>query len=88
MKIIKKNKKIILKPILNKETNTFDFINKVKDKIDLLYLDPDEHKEYNQKEFHIKTIFPGEHADYVILNNINEFELPLNKLDLKKNSRK
>ncbi len=84
MKIIKKNKKIILKPIFNKETNAFDFINKVKDKIDLLYLDPDAHKEHNQKELPIKTIFPAEHADYVILNNINEFEISVNKFGLKK----
>ena len=80
MKIIKNNKKIILKPIFNKETNVFDFVNKVKDKIDLLYINPETHKE----EFHIKTIFPSKHADYVILNNINEFEVNVNKPDFKK----
>lgn len=80
MKIIKNNKKIILKPIFNKETNVFEFVNKVKDKIDLLYIDP----ETNKEEFHIKTIFPSEHADYIILNNINKFEVSANKPDFKK----
>jgi len=85
LKITKKNKKLILKPISNKETNNFDFINKVKDKIDLLYIDPNTHKEYSQKGVNIKTIFPNENADFVIIDNIDEFDGSVNKVNLKKN---
>jgi 3-dehydroquinate synthase II len=83
----KSNKKIILKPILNKLNSpssiksTIEFINKVKDKIDLLYIDPsenfgDSHRQQQQQQtnFDIKIIFPSEKADYIILNNIEELE--------------
>ncbi|MBA3750603.1 MAG: 3-dehydroquinate synthase [Nitrosopumilus sp.] len=55
-------------------------MNKVKDKIDLLYIDPSENfgniqqQEQDQTNFNIKTIFPSEKADYIIFNNIKEME--------------
>jgi len=80
----KNKKKIILKPVLKKLNSpssiksTIEFINKVKDKIDLLYIDPSENFGYNQQQqqtnFNIKIIFPSEKADYVILNSIEELE--------------
>lgn len=79
MKENKRNKKIILKPILKKSAgsskeSTIKFIDMVKDKIDLLYIDPSENIGYNQKDLPFKIIFPSEKADYVVLNNIEEIE--------------
>ncbi len=86
MKENKNSKKIILKPALKKLNSTssikstIEFMNKVKDKIDLLYIDPSENfgniqqQEQDQTNFNIKTIFPSEKADYIIFNNIKEME--------------
>ncbi len=51
-----------------------EFINRVKDKIDLLYIDPSKNIEYSQTDFGLKIISPSENADYVILNSIEELE--------------
>ncbi len=79
MKENKRNKKIILKPILKKsnslEDSTINFINKIRDKIDLLYLDPSENIDYEQSDIiAIKTIFPSEKADYIVFDSIEDIE--------------
>ena len=48
-----------------------DFINRVRDKIDLLYVGPSENFD-NSQELDLKLISQSENADYVILNNIEE----------------
>ncbi len=92
MKENKKNKKIILKPLLNKsdtsKEKTLKFIDKVKDKVDLLYINPSEYLEYNHKDVGLDIIYPSDKADYVILDNVKELEnlgLNLSKNDVDKN---
>ncbi len=74
----KRNKKIILKPILKKsdpaKESPVKFINRVRDKIDLLYIDPSENIEFNKTDLTFKIIFPSEKADYIVLNNIEDIE--------------
>ena len=79
MKENKRNKKIILKPLLKKSNlskeSTISFINKVRDKVDLLYIDPSENINYDQSDIAaIKTIFPSENADYIVFNSSEEIE--------------
>jgi 3-dehydroquinate synthase II len=70
----KKNKKIILKPVYKcSKESTIEFINRVRDKIDLLYVDPSENL-YNSQNLDFKLISSSKNADYVILNNIEEKE--------------
>ena len=72
MKENKRNKKIILKPTFkSSKESTMDFINRVRDKIDLLYVGPSENFD-NSQELDLKLISQSENADYVILNNIEE----------------
>jgi 3-dehydroquinate synthase II len=77
LKEIKKNKKIILKPstksTVSKEA-TIRFINKVKDKIDLLYIDPSEYPEDTLQGFNLDIIYPSDKADYVVFDNIEELD--------------
>ncbi len=78
MKENKKNKKIILKPLIGKldtsKENAIKFIDKVRDKVDLLYIDPTEYFEYLQKDINLNIIYPSENADYVVLDNIKDLE--------------
>jgi 3-dehydroquinate synthase II len=67
-------KKIIIKPILktsskSQEESIIEFINKVKDKIDLLYVEPSNNINKFLENTNIKTIFNSEKADYIIINN-------------------
>ncbi len=74
MKENKRNKKIILKPAYKRsKESTIEFINKVRDKIDLLYIDPSENF-YKSQNTDFKLISSSENADYVILNNVEEKE--------------
>ena len=75
----KRNKKIILKPLLKKSNlskeATVNFINKIRSKVDLLYIDPSENIAYGESDnTAIKTIFPSEHADYIVFNSIEELD--------------
>ncbi|HEY0579808.1 MAG TPA: hypothetical protein VGC75_03795, partial [Candidatus Nitrosocosmicus sp.] len=75
----KRNKKIILKPLLKKSNlskeATVNFINKIKSNVDLLYIDPSESIAYGESDnTAIKTIFPSEHADYIVFNSIEELD--------------
>ena len=80
----KKQKKIILKPLSKPNTskeNTLKFIDKVKDKIDLLYINPSEYFEYIQNDLNLRIIYPSDKANYVVLDNAEELEnLSLNYL--------
>jgi 3-dehydroquinate synthase II len=68
----KRNKKIILKPIFKSpKGSTIEFIHRVREKIDLLYIDPSENFDNIQK-LDFKIICRSENADYVILNSIEE----------------
>lgn len=71
-----KGKKIILKPVIKKEFSNKDvlnFINSVKDKIDLLYIDPD--KDFvNKINDNVKLIYPSKNADYIIANEQDKIE--------------
>jgi len=70
----KRNKKIILKPMFKgSKDSTIEFIDRVRDKIDLLYVDPSE-TFYKSQKPDIRLIYSSEDADYVILNNIEEKE--------------
>jgi 3-dehydroquinate synthase II len=70
----KRNKKIILKPISKRsKESTIEFINRVRDKVDLIYVDPSENF-YNSQKLDFKFISNSKNADYVILNNIEEKE--------------
>jgi len=70
----KRNKKIILKPMFKgSKESTIEFINRVRDKIDSLYVDPSDNF-YNSQKLDFKLIFSSKNADYVILNNIEEKE--------------
>ncbi len=84
MKENKKQKKIILKPLSKPNTskeNTLKFIDKVKDKIDLLYINPSEYFEYIQNDLNLSIIYPSDKANYVVLDNAEELEnLSLNYL--------
>ncbi|MDP8906231.1 MAG: 3-dehydroquinate synthase II [Thermoproteota archaeon] len=84
MKENKKQKKIILKPLSKPNTskeNTLKFIDKVKDKIDLLYINPSEYFEYIQNDLNLRIIYPSDKANYVVLDNAEELEnLSLNYL--------
>lgn len=67
-------KKIIIKPILktsskSQEESIIEFINKVKDKIDLLYVEPSNNINKFLENTNIKTIFNSEKADYIIIND-------------------
>jgi 3-dehydroquinate synthase II len=75
----KRNKKIILKPLLKKsnlsQEATVNFINKIRSQVDLLYIDPSENLTYGDSDnAAIKTIFPSEYADYIVFNSIEEFD--------------
>ena len=75
----KRNKKIILKPLLKKSNlskeATVNFINKIRSKVDLLYIDPSENIGYGELDnTAIKTIFPSEFADYIVCNSIEELD--------------
>lgn len=77
MKENKKQKKIILKPLSKPNTskeNTLKFIDKVKDKIDLLYISPSEYFEYIQNDLNLSIIYPSDKANYVVLDNAEELE--------------
>ena len=77
MKENKKQKKIILKPLSKPNTskeNTLNFIDKVKDKIDLLYISPSEYSEYIQNDLNLSIIYPSDKANYVVLENAEELE--------------
>ena len=55
----KKQKKIILKPLSKPNTSketTIKFIDKVKEKIDILYIDHYEYSEYIQNKFNLSII--------------------------------
>ena len=84
MKPNKKQKKIILKPLSKPNTskeNTIKFIDKVKDKIDILYIDPSEYSEYIQNDLNLSIIYPSDKANYIVLDNAEELEnLSLNYL--------
>ena len=84
MKQNKKQKKIILKPLSKPNTskeNTIKFIDKVKDKIDILYIDPSEYSEYIQNDLNLSIIYPSDKANYIVLDNAEELEnLSLNYL--------
>jgi 3-dehydroquinate synthase II len=74
-----RKKKIILKPLLNKSNTskeaTINFINKIRDKVDLLYIDPSEDIAYDKLgNASINTIFPSEYADYIVFNSIKELD--------------
>jgi len=70
----KRNKKIILKPAYKRsKESTIEFINRVRDKIDLLYVDPSENF-YDSQKLDFKLISSSKNADYVILNDIEEKE--------------
>jgi 3-dehydroquinate synthase II len=74
----KKNKKIILKPSLNNSSiskeATIRFIDKVKDKIDLLYIDPSEYTEDIRQGFNLDIIYPSDKAHYVVFDSIEELD--------------
>jgi 3-dehydroquinate synthase II len=75
----KRNKKIILKPLLKKsnlsQEATVNFINKIRSQVDLLYIDPSENLTYGDSDnAAIKTIFPSEYADYIVFNSIEELD--------------
>jgi 3-dehydroquinate synthase II len=75
----KRIKKIILKPLLKKSNlskeATVNFINKIRSKVDLLYIDPSENSGYGELDnTAIKTIFPSEFADYIVCNSIEELD--------------
>jgi 3-dehydroquinate synthase II len=73
----KKQKKIILKPSSKPNTskeNTIKFIDKVKDKIDILYIDPSEYSEYIQNDLNLSIIYPSDKANYIVLDNAEELE--------------
>ncbi len=77
MKENKKQKKIILKPLSKPSTpkeNTLKFIDKVKDKIDLLYINPSEYFEYLQNDLNLGIIYPSDKANYIVLDNAEELE--------------
>jgi 3-dehydroquinate synthase II len=80
----RKQKKIILKPLSKPNTskeNTLNFIDKVKDKIDLLYINPSEYFEYIQNDLNLSIIYPSDKADYIVLDSAEELEnLSLNYL--------
>ena len=84
MKENKKQKKIILKPLSKPTTsneNTIMFIDNVKDKIDILYIDPSEYSEYIQNDLNLSIIYPSDKANYIVLDNAEELEnLSLNYL--------
>ncbi len=70
----KKSKKIILKPtenMISSNKELADFISKVRDKIDLLYIDPSL-SHVDLCDTNIKIIYPSKDADYVILKNLAE----------------
>ncbi|MBA3286294.1 MAG: hypothetical protein H0U27_14715, partial [Nitrosopumilus sp.] len=74
MKDNRKQKKIILKPSNKPNTskeNTLKFIDKVKDKIDLLYINP---SEFLQNDLNLSIIYPSDKANYVVLDNAEELE--------------
>lgn len=71
-------KKIILKPLLKPSANDenksiIEFVNKVKDQIDILYIDPlvDDFNQYFDK-LNLKIMSSSEKADYIILNDISD----------------
>jgi len=73
----RKQKKIILKPTSkpnSSKENTLKFIDKVKDKIDLLYINPSEYSEYLQNGLNMSIIYPSDKANYVVLDNAEELE--------------
>jgi hypothetical protein len=75
----KRNKKIILKPLLKKSNLSkeaaVNFINKIRSKVDLLYIDPSENIAFGESDnTAIKTIFPSECADYIVCNSIEELD--------------
>ncbi len=77
MKENRKQKKIILKPLSKPNTskeNTLKLIDKVKDKIDLLYINPSEYLEYLQNDLNLSVIYPSDKANYVVLDNAEELE--------------
>lgn len=77
MKQDKKQKKIILKPLSKPNTskeNTIKFIDKVKDKIDILYIDPSEYSEYIQNDLNLSIIYPSDKANYIVLDSAEELE--------------
>lgn len=92
MKENKKQKKIILKPLSKPNTskeNTLNFIDKVKDKIDLLYINPSEYFEYLQNDLNLSIIYPSDKADYIVLDSAEELEnLSLNYLKSIDNNNK
>lgn len=92
MKENKKQKKIILKPLSKPNTskeNTLNFIDKVKDKIDLLYINPSERFEYLQNDLNLSIIYPSDKADYIVLDSAEELEnLSLNYLKSIDNNNK
>lgn len=87
----KKGKKIILKPLFysnsdlssvpkldGKKNDLAEFaslINRIKDKIDLIYIDPSEELDgLDQDSIKIKTIFNSKDADYMIFESEQELE--------------
>ncbi len=92
MKENRKQKKIILKPISKPNTskeNTIKFIEKVKYKIDLLYINPSEYSEYLQNEINLSIIYPSEKANYIVSYSVEELDdLSLNYLKSIDNNKK